>query len=1153
LPSLQHKGKGRVRGKGVRTEDRHGRQKTAVTQDVVDDGGGAAGQGAPARQQPEHAPRPGPRPRRPRSLAALVLVVVLLVAGVGLAGLVLTGRTLALPVWAVAEIETRLNRTIAASHLPPGAVLSLGGVSVAIDRDLTPRLLLRDLRLVQSSGASILSLPEVRVTMDGAALMRGQMRPATLRLTGARISVARDAEGRLSLAFGGLSGAPALRSPAEILDALDRMFSTPALAGLRRIEGDALSLSLSDARAGRTWEVGDGRLVIENGAQGLAAELGLTLLTGAAPAQARLMLETSKADSSARLEATVDRVAAGDLAAQAAPLAALGLLDAPISGALSGGLLSDGTVGPMSGHLSIAAGTLRAGGMATPVAFDAADLALSYDPRGQRVTLSGLSVESPVLKVSARGTVDLLDGSGAPARPGALPAALVAQFAVSEAMADFEGVFETPVRFTGGAAGLRIRLDPFRVEIGEIRLSDGEDYMALSGEVGVARDGGWQAALDVALNRIDAQRLITIWPVSVVPNTRRWLAENLDEGTFTDVTASFRGAQGRVPRFALDYDFRGAEVRVIRTLPPVKKGYGRAAIQDNSYTVVIEGGHVTPPQGGDIDVSGTVFRVPDIRINPAPAEVELHTDATLTATLSLLDQEPFRFLSKAGQTTDLGEGRVRLVAELAFPLVQKLVAQDVAYSVTGTIHDFRSDRLVAGRSITAADLAVTVTPAGMAVSGNGRFGSLPVTARWTQDFGAEAKGRSKVTGTAQISADRLADLGVTLPAGWLSGEAAAEFDLKLAKDAPGEIVLTSALTGMRLSVPQLFWSKAAGTAAKLRLAARLGARPEVTALVLTAPGLVAEGRITTKSGGGLDLASFSRLQAGSWFDAPVQVKGLGKGRIGVAITGGTIDLRALPKSSSGASTAAGGAVEVQLDRLIVSSGIALTGLSGSFRPSGGGLDGRFVAAVNGAGRVSGTTVPWQGGTAVRLTSTDAGRVLAAAGVFTKARGGTLDLTLQPAGAGRYAGVATLKSFSVQDAPALAAMLSAASVIGLLEQLNGQGILFQDGDVAFEIRPEGVEITRGAAIGASMGISFSGLYRAKSGTMDIQGTISPIYLLNGLGRLFSLRGGEGLFGFTYRLTGPASAMRVSVNPLSILTPGMFREIFRRPAPRLEGDG
>ena len=156
-------------------------------------------------------------------------------------------------------------------------------------------------------------------------------------------------------------------------------------------------------------------------------------------------------------------------------------------------------------------------------------------------------------------------------------------------------------------------------------------------------------------------------------------------------------------------------------------------------------------------------------------------------------------------------------------------------------------------------------------------------------------------------------------------------------------------------------------------------------------------------------------------------------------------------------------------------------------------------------------------------------------------------------ASNYRGIASLRGFSVQDAPALAAMLSAASVVGLLEQLNGQGILFSDGDVEFELRPEGVEITRGAAVGASMGISFSGLYRAKSGTMDIQGTISPIYLLNGIGRLLSVRKGEGLFGFTYRLTGPVDAMKVSVNPLSILTPGMFREIFRRPPPRLEGNG
>jgi hypothetical protein len=34
-----------------------------------------------------------------------------------------------------------------------------------------------------------------------------------------------------------------------------------------------------------------------------------------------------------------------------------------------------------------------------------------------------------------------------------------------------------------------------------------------------------------------------------------------------------------------------------------------------------------------------------------------------------------------------------------------------------------------------------------------------------------------------------------------------------------------------------------------------------------------------------------------------------------------------------------------------------------------------------------------------------------------------------------------------------------------------------------------------------------------------------------------------------LTGPSENPQVTVNPLSILTPGLFRDIFRRPPPTL----
>ena len=67
--------------------------------------------------------------------------------------------------------------------------------------------------------------------------------------------------------------------------------------------------------------------------------------------------------------------------------------------------------------------------------------------------------------------------------------------------------------------------------------------------------------------------------------------------------------------------------------------------------------------------------------------------------------------------------------------------------------------------------------------------------------------------------------------------------------------------------------------------------------------------------------------------------------------------------------------------------------------------------------------------------------------------------------------------------------------------------------------------------------------------EYDAVISPIYLLNGVGAVLT-RQGEGLFGFNYRLGGTSDDPSVRVNPLSILTPGMFREIFRRPVPRLQ---
>jgi hypothetical protein len=615
------------------------------------------------------------------------------------------------------------------------------------------------------------------------------------------------------------------------------------------------------------------------------------------------------------------------------------------------------------------------------------------------------------------------------------------------------------------------------------------------------------------------------------------------------VRAALRLEAGGQPQFSLGYEFADTEVRFVRTLPPILNASGHATLENRTYTVALAKGHVIAPEGGRIEADGTVFQIPDITQRPATARVDLVTSASLTATLSLLDQEPFSFFSKAGQPYNLGDGRAELQATVIMPLKPRIPFEEVSFTVAGRIVNFISPSLVPGRILTAPEVRVAVDTEGLELSGAGKLDEMPVDLTYRQGFGPEQKGRARVSGTVMLSDPVLRDFGVVLPEGAVRGEGPAAVDIALVKDQPPQLTLTSTLVGLSLRLDALGFQKAAKTKAALDLEVRLSRAAVVERLVLKAPGLEARGRITTRENGGLDEAVFESVEAGDWLDAPVTLRGQGKS-FDVALNGGTLDLRRMPESGgSGDDT---GPIDVRLDRLRISDGITLTDFRGSFG-SRGGFNGTFTSGVNGSTEIQGVVAPAKAGSAIRITSGNAGAVMAAAGIFDKGRGGNLDMTLIPRGPeGEYDGRATFTRLRVQGAPALAELLSAVSVVGLLEQMNGEGLAFNNGEVKFILTPRAVEISQGSAVGASLGISFAGLYLSETGRIDLQGVISPIYLVNGVGQILT-RKGEGLFGFNYRLTGTAADPNVAVNPLSVLTPGMFRELFRQRPPNLKDVG
>ena len=80
----------------------------------------------------------------------------------------------------------------------------------------------------------------------------------------------------------------------------------------------------------------------------------------------------------------------------------------------------------------------------------------------------------------------------------------------------------------------------------------------------------------------------------------------------------------------------------------------------------------------------------------------------------------------------------------------------------------------------------------------------------------------------------------------------------------------------------------------------------------------------------------------------------------------------------------------------------------------------------------------------------------------------------------------------------------------------------------------------------MGLTFEGTFDNAANNIDVNGTIIPLSGLNNILRdiplVGNILGGEsGLFAATYSIKGEGKEPEVSVNPLSVLAPGILRSI------------
>ncbi len=191
---------------------------------------------------------------------------------------------------------------------------------------------------------------------------------------------------------------------------------------------------------------------------------------------------------------------------------------------------------------------------------------------------------------------------------------------------------------------------------------------------------------------------------------------------------------------------------------------------------------------------------------------------------------------------------------------------------------------------------------------------------------------------------------------------------------------------------------------------------------------------------------------------------------------------------------------------------------------------------------------------LHLQATDMGAVLRATDTDPNVDGGYLEITGEtesPDPLSPLKGEVEGDGFRIHDAPILARLLTLASLTGIVEALDGGGVVFDriTGSFEFDFERNAISTELVRIYGTSIGITTQGTVDLGKDHVQVRGVVVPAYFLNRIlgaipivGRILTGGEGEGLIAFTYKVEGPATSPEVSVNPLSGLTPGFLRGVF-----------
>ena len=1066
----------------------------------------------------------------------------------------------------------------------------VGGTQIERDEKGRTSLRLRDIVVRDTDGTVVASAPKAEVGMSGMSLLSGHVRAQSLNLVGAEMAVRIETDGRVTVFAGAdkpplptaaptLTPAPANRPGESITPQATLRSDLQDVAGIMAwIDGagatgfDGLDLRelglkngnlvVDDRRSGKRWAFDEINASLTRPKQGgviFRLESGNSARPWGLSAAMRPLADGIRAVGiEARNVSTRDILLALRLNESSIDA------DLPVSASIRADILPDGTPQVVQGQLVVDTGTItNHEDESTRVTIDHADFRFNWDAR-RRSLIVPFQIKSGGNQFTMQATLE-----APPADQTSWLLNITRGDAVidpvilgSAGLSDDEGI-------SINRAAVRARIDPTRKRID---LEQG-DFSRIdtrpAHNIGVAVTGNLDfsgaeahAAFGVAGTRMPMSVMKRMWPMFIATPVRAWVEDHIAGGTVERAVIAgnapllaFKSGGPPTPEdgFSVNIETSGTTLRPITSLPAIRDA--DLAVRITGRTATVNLGRGTVEVGGrKLTVATGIFDVPDTHRPRPPARATFRIDGNVPAAAALLATDTLR--EAVGITLDPATSRGTVAAQVTVDvtLEKKMPGTNAVYAISADLTNFAADKLLLGQKMEAALLKVTASNDGYQVKGDVKINGTPATIdlrKGKGDNDAELRMLASVDEAARRRAgiDFGSSVTGTIPVRVIGRIGDNTGDERMSAEAD--------LTAVKIDELLPGWVKPAGKPAKASYTLLRTAKSiRFDDLTIEGSGASVKGSIEVDNAGEVVLANFPVYSLSDGDKVTLKAERGGDGILRVTMRGDVYDGRHFVKGSmSGVQDKPKKQTDLDLDIKIGTvagyNGETLRGLDLRLSRRGGRI--RTFAMTSKIGR----DTPFNGDLRLRARDShqvvyfetdDAGALFRFTDMYPRMYGGQIWVAMDPPTQEEtpQVGHVFLRSFVVRGEAALDRVVSGAP------GTPKGSVDFSEMQADFTRFPGKMAVRDGVVRGPLIGATIEGQVDYVKDEVHLRGTFVPFYGLNNMfGQIpivgLFLGGGsnEGLLGITYEATGPPSAPRISVNPVTAIAPGLLRKFIPSP--------